>query len=450
MTVKPVHASGEPYQFKRRFLCVSLLVIAVVTILSSILLSRFLSARLLMQDAEAMRAFVHGIVVVEQASDYFLGRREHDENIEELFKHIASMPDVARANVYAKDRRLLWSSNRQIIGQRFDSNPELEEALAGKLLISSGKVGDHDKPEHVALGNEQLRFVEIYIPVNHVETGDTVGAVEVYRLPYALFATIDQGQRIIWISAVLAGFLLLAAVYGMVRRADQVIRSQQSRLVETETLSALGEIASAVAHGIRNPLASIRSSAELWHDSSEPGVHESACDIMSEIDRLEKWVRELLTYSQPLEDQMTALALPPIIHESVTSFLRESERREVHIKVQISEGLPPIAGDPALLMQAFNNLIANALDATQPGGEITISGASRSKHVELVFTDNGAGIAPERMAQVGNTFYTTKRKGLGVGLALVRRIVKRFGGKVVISSRQGVGTTVTLFLQRAH
>ena len=236
----------------------------------------------------------------------------------------------------------------------------------------------------------------------------------------------------------------------MVRRADQVIRSQQSRLVETETLSALGEIASAVAHGIRNPLASIRSSAELWHDSSEPGVHESARDIMSEIDRLEKWVRELLTYSQPLEDQMTALALPPIIHESVTSFVRESERCDVRIKVQINECLPPVAGDPALLMQAFNNLIANALEATEPGGEIIISGASGPKHVELVFTDNGAGIAPERMAQVGNTFYTTKRKGLGVGLALVRRIVKRFGGKVLISSRQGVGTTVTLFLQRAH
>ena len=449
MIAEPVHASGEPYQFKRRFLCVSLLVIAVVTIVSSILLSRFLGARLLMQDAEAMRAFVHGIVVVEQAGDYFLGRREHDENIEEFFKHMASMPDVARANVYAKDRRLLWSSNRQIIGQRFDSNPELDEALTGKLLINSGKVGDHDKPEHVALGNEQLRFVEIYIPVTHVETGDVIGAVEVYRLPYALFATIAQGQRIIWISAVLAGFLLFATVFGMVRRADLIIRSQQGRLVETETLAALGEIASAVAHGIRNPLASIRSSAELWHDSREPGVHESARDIMSEIDRLEKWVRELLTYSQPMEDQMRALALPPIIQESVTSFARESERRDVCIKVQVNDSLPPIAGDPALLMQAFNNLIANALDATQPGGEIIISGASGRKHVELAFSDNGAGIASERMAQVGSTFYTTKHKGLGVGLALVRRIVKRSGGRVVIASRQGVGTTVTLFLRRA-
>jgi two-component system sensor histidine kinase HydH len=446
------YASGKPYHFRRRFLCLSLLVITVVTIASSILLSQFLTTKMLMQDAEAMRAFVHSIVKVEKASDYFLGRQAVDGNIEEFFNHIGSMPDVARANVYAKDRHLLWSSNPRIIGERFNLNPELERALAGKLQISNGMVGAHDKPEHVALGSSHLRFVEIYIPVMLAETGDIIGAVEIYRLPDALFKTIEQGHQIIWTSAALAGAFLLATLFGIVRRADQVIRSQQERLVETETLSALGEVASAVAHGIRNPLAAIRSSAELWHDAGEPGIQESAHDIMSEVDRLEKWVRELLTYSQPLEDQMAAVALPPIIQESVTSFARESERREVSIKVQVNDSLPYIAGDPALLIQAFNNLIANALDATQPGGEIvvTASSASNQKHVELAFTDNGGGIAPERMSMLGNSFYTTKQKGLGVGLALVRRIVKRSGGQVVIASRQGVGTTVTLLLLRAN
>src|SRR5688572_3931653 len=107
---RSAHAPGPPYQFRRRFLCLSLLVIAVATVASSILLSRFLSDRLLMQDAEAMRAFVNSIVKVEQAGNYFLGRQAVDGNIEEFFNHLASMPDVARANVYATDRRLLWSS----------------------------------------------------------------------------------------------------------------------------------------------------------------------------------------------------------------------------------------------------------------------------------------------------------------------------------------------------
>lgn len=452
MMFRPSHTASRPYQFKRRFLSVSLLVITIATIVCSILMSRLMSSRMLAQDAQAMQAFVHSIVKVEQASRYFLDWRAGNTALEEFFAHLANMPDVARANVYSKERRMLWSSEPDLIGSQFASNPELELALAGETQIHNGMAGDHDKAEHAALGTDSLRFVEIYIPVKHEETGEVIGVVEIYRLPNTLFAAIEEGQQIIWIGAIACAGFLVAALFSTVHRADQHIRSQRERLVEAETMSALGEVASAVAHGIRNPLASIRSSAELWHDAAVPGIEESARDIMSEIDRLERWVRELLTYSQPIEDQVTTLALLPVIQESVAGFIRESERRDISIRVDVNEGLPCVAGDPALLVQAFNNLIANSLEATAPGGRISVTASSASdrKHVALAFADNGAGIAPERMSRVGASFYTTKQKGLGVGLALVQRIVSRSGGRVVINSRQGVGTTVTLFLLRAN
>lgn len=400
-----------------------------------------------------MRAFVHSFIRVERASGYFRGEQKLDGNTEEFFNHVASMPDVARANVYAKDRRLLWSSNPEMIGKSFGHNPELELALAGRMQITSGRIDDdkNEKPEHVALGQSRQQFIEMYIPVEDPDSGDITGAVEIYRIPNALFETIALGHRMIWATAILGGAFLLATLFGIVRRADLVIRSQQERLVETETLSALGEVASAVAHGIRNPLASIRSSAELWHDIEDASVRESAYDIMSEVDRLEKWVRELLIYSQPLEDQIEAIRLPPIVQESVNNFIRESEKRDVRINVALHEKLPFITGDPALLVQVFNNLIANALDASHPGGEIIVRAkdAGDNKHVELEFADTGVGIAPDYMTKVGSSFYTTKQKGLGVGLALVRRIVKRSGGRVIIDSRQGAGTTVKLILLRA-
>lgn len=435
-------------------MCLSLIAITVVTIISSIMLSRFLTTEMLQQDADVMRAFVHSFIKVEHTSGYFRGEQKFDGNIKEFFNHVASMPDVAHANVYDKDRRLLWSSNPEMIGKKFGHNPELELALAGRIQITSGSVDDNEsaKPEHVALGNSRLQFVEIYIPVEDPDSGDITGAVEIYRIPNALFETIALGHRMIWTIAILGGAFLLATLFGIVRRADLVIDSQQERLVETETLSALGEVASAVAHGIRNPLASIRSSAELWHDAEDASIRESAHDIMSEVDRLEKWVRELLTYSQPQEDQIEAVALPPIIHESVTNFSREAEKKDVTISILLHEKLPSIAGDPALLVQVFNNLIANAIEASHPGGEINVRArdAGDNKHVELKFADTGVGIAPNHMAKVGSTFYTTKQKGLGVGLALVRRIIKRSGGQVIIDSRQGAGTTVTLILLRAN
>lgn len=448
MSAKSAPRSSSPYDFQGQFLCLSLIAITVVTILSSIMLSRFLKTEILEQDASVMQAFVHSFMKVELASSYFRGEQTSDENYKEFFRHVASMPDVARANVYSEDKRLLWSSNPELIGKQFGHNPELELALTGKIQIKSGSIGDDEraKPEHVALSNSGVQFVEIYIPVTDPESGDIIGAVEIYRIPDALFKTIQLGHRMIWTVAALSGAFLLVTLFGMVRRADLVIRTQQERLIETETLSALGEVASAVAHGIRNPLASIRSSAELWHNAEESTVRESAQDIMSEVDRLEKWIRELLIYSQPSEDQIMAVALPPVVHESVVLFTRESEKRSVKISAVMQEKLSLISGDPALLLQVFNNLIANALDASQPGGVIIVraKNCGDNRHVELEFSDTGTGISPNHLAKVGNTFFTTKQKGLGVGLALVKRVVKRFGGKVAINSRQGAGTTVTL------
>jgi signal transduction histidine kinase len=275
--------------------------------------------------------------------------------------------------------------------------------------------------------------------------------VEVYRVPATLFATIAVGQRMIWASAAIGGAFLIATLFSIVSRADRVMRSQHERLLETETLSALGEMASAVAHGIRNPLASIRSSAELWHDAAETGGRESAKDIMCEVDRVEMWVRDLLTYSQSQEDQVAAVTLPSVIHESVTHFARESRRRKVTISMLLDDNLPDVSGDPAMLVQVFNNLIDNALEATQPGGTITIkkSTGARRNFVEIDIVDTGRGISPDHIGKVGSAFYTTKQKGLGVGLAMARRIVKRFGGDLAIRSQHGCGTTVTVTFQCA-
>lgn len=446
MTTEP--AQHRPFNLSRRFLGLSFVAILIVGVATSLLLTRFLSQQMLQQDAEAMRAFVQSIVRVEKAKQYFLGQQRIDGDIKEFFEHIASMPDVARANVYARDRTILWSSDPQMSGKTFSNNPELERALLGAMEIESGiaKPDRGAKPEHYSLGVSRSQFVEIYIPVQDTDGEGIIGVVEIYRIPSTLFAAIDLGNKMIWAGAAIGGAFLIAVLFGIVKRADRVMRSQHERLTETETLSALGEMALAVAHGIRNPLASIRSSAELWHDVAQAEGRESAKDIMSEVDRLEKWIRELLSYSQPEEDQIGAVALAAVINESVTHFARESQRREVSISVQIDDWLPNVAGDPSLLVQVFNNLIGNALEASRPGGDITIrkrNGARRNL-LEIDIVDTGSGILPDHLGKVGSAFYTTKQKGLGLGLAMARRIVKRFGGDLVIASQFGRGTVVTV------
>ena len=104
-----------------------------------------------------------------------------------------------------------------------------------------------------------MRFVELYIPLRETSTGPVIGVVELYRIPFALARAIDAGTVLTWMISLGIGLFLYGVLFWIVRRADRLIRSQQERLIESETLGALGEMASAVAHGIRNPLASIRS-----------------------------------------------------------------------------------------------------------------------------------------------------------------------------------------------
>ena len=304
------------FDLMRRFLLLSLIAICLASAVSAALMTRFLTDRLLQRDAELTRDFVQNIVEVELGKGYSLDHPQASGKLVSFLKHVASMPDVARANVYGKDTTLLWSSeNRLIQGRKYGDNPELNEALKGQLEIESGSVGvaGAAKAEHFHLGQPRMRFVEMYIPMRDAGTNAVIGVVEVYRLPIALSQAINAGTALTWMISVGIGMFLYLVLFWIVRRADQLIRSQQERLIESETMGALGEMASAVAHGIRNPLSSIRSSAELWHDAPGAVGVESANDIISEVHRIEQWIRELLTYSQFPEYRKETVDPQPLI-----------------------------------------------------------------------------------------------------------------------------------------
>jgi signal transduction histidine kinase len=446
--------SGKRFDLMRRFLLTSFLCVAATSIVTGALLSRFLTERMLERDAAVTQDFVQSIVRIELAKGYSLDKPAVGGELLEFFRHMASMPDVVRANVYAGDKTLVWSSDPQLAtGRKYGNNPELDEALEGHLETETGIVGapENAKDEHRALGRQRMRFVETYVPLR-ASTGAVIGVAEVYRVPDALSRTIDAANRLTWMIAIGAGLFLYAALYWIVRRADQVIRAQQERLVESETMGALGEMASAVAHGVRNPLSSIRSSAELWQDSpGAPGV-ESAGDIIAEVHRIEQWIRELLTFSQPHEGGAEAVDAGALIDQCIAGFAREARRRQVTLGAALPAPLPPIRANAALFSQALNNLVANALEAMPPqGGSVTIEASAEPgrKTVAIRVADTGVGIAPEDMQRIYQPFFTTKARGLGVGLTLVRRIVRRFGGAVDIESSAGRGTVITLTLPTA-
>ncbi|MBA2961365.1 two-component sensor histidine kinase [Ramlibacter sp. CGMCC 1.13660] len=434
----------NPFRLTRWFAILGLLTTALVSVASSLLLSRFLVGNLLRQDANVSMEFVQGIVEVQHARSYFTREREADNNLVEFFDRIATMPDVVRANVFSRDRTIIWSSDSSLIGMKFEDNPELDEALHGKLHVGVDTVGT--KAEHALLPATVLRYVENYLPVRSGQ--DVVGVIEVYKNPRALFEAIEDGTRLVWWSGVGGGLFLYGLLLWVVRRADRIIQSQQARLVESETLAALGVMASAVAHGIRNPLASIRTSAELNLDSPSATVRESSGDIVDEVDGLERWVRDLLAYAVPESGEPENVQIAQVLDDSLGSFARVFQRRAIRVATSSLHEAPAVRGDAALLTQVFNCLLTNAMDAMPSGGlvELAISKPPDEGKLRISISDNGAGVAPEELPNVFVPRRSTKSTGLGVGLPLAKRIVERFGGAIELVGRATGGATVNVDL----
>lgn len=442
----------RPFNLIRWFSLTALASVAVVSALAAWAFSAFLTDRMIRQEAEITAGFISSIVATENAYSYFddsvsaAGPRQ----LQDFLVHMTRIPGVLRTNVYSADRRMLWSSDPSLIGQYFERNDELEEALRANLVVHSGIIDPAHLPktEHRHLANSSNRFVESYVPIFDTRGHNVVGVVELYKVPNELFAAIRSGVILIWLASGIAGLFLYATLFWIVRRAHGIIETQGEQLIESESLAVVGEMGSAVAHGLRNPLASIRSSAELALASPLPSQpRECAEDIVAQVDRLEGWVRQLLTYAKPAHANLAAVDLNAVLRASLDNFSRDLERRDIKVSWQLADTLPAVRGDAAILTQLLGSLIANSMEAMESGGEIVIGSAVEANgRVRAEIRDNGPGIPPDDMSRIFKPFFTSKTKGLGLGLPLVRRVVERLGGSLEVESAPGEGTAVHLQL----
>jgi signal transduction histidine kinase len=453
--VKPFFAPSAgvrptaPFNLSRWFAIVGFLSITAVGLLCAMLLSHFITGRMLRQEGVLTMEFVQSLVTAEwPLADYMKGEVTKDEShLKEALSHVQTLPDILRANIYNSDRVLIWSTHSKLVGRQFGANPELEDALAGKLVVHQDTEGP-EKDEHMDLVDQRGLFVEVYVPVRDGAQGRVIGVVELYKSPKALAEALHTGRLYTFAGALVAGLFLYLALFWLARRADAVIRSQHQRLLENEILATVGEMGSAVAHGIRNPLAAIRSSAELALDGSHEIAHETAQDIIAEVDRLEEWVRSLLSYARPFSGSPEPIELNALVSRTVAHFQREMEKRGISGRYTVAKDLPPAKGDPLLFGQVLHSLFANAVEAIQSSGTIEIAGRmlANQRRIELTIRDSGPGMSEEQLKRIFTPFYTTKPRGLGVGLALAKRIVERFGGRIAIDSAPGCGTTVSVLM----
>lgn len=230
------------------------------------------------------------------------------------------------------------------------------------------------------------------------------------------------------------------------------LEQAQAQLVQSEKLASIGEMAAAVAHGLRNPLASLRASAQfvLRHPGAG-AAGEQLQAIITEVDRLDRRIAHLLTFSRPAPFHPTAERAAPLVQAVLPAFSDRVKSQGVELAVAVPDTLPEIIADAMRLEQTLTELIANALDAMPTGGRLTIAGSSTPSPdgrdgIVITVADTGKGIPAEVIQEVGQPFFTTRPEGTGLGLATARRFVEQHGGRLDLTSRVGTGTTITVWL----
>ena len=358
----------------RRFAVLSLLCVLTTASISAALLSRNVSERMIRRNAELAQEFLDSLVRMQQGDKLFA--RSHDpKDFEALFGELARMPGLVHTNVFDSQRRLVWSTNRAAIGHDTGPNEGLETALGGQLALESKllETARFIKPEHAFIPSAARDAIEVYIPVRDAAQ-TVVGVAELYMEPVRLVQSVHEMTRDIWLACAASGLLIYLALVGLVMRADREIGRQRHTIVTQESLAAVGDMASAVAHGLRNPLGSIRSSAELMSTGPEA---PTARDIMSEVDRLQAWIHKLLAYAQQGGRQLAAVNLVALCDGMLHHHHGRASRQNVVFVCRLARGLPQdlphVLADKPALEQALDNLISNALDAMPKGGELSLT-----------------------------------------------------------------------------
>jgi two-component system sensor histidine kinase HydH len=240
----------------------------------------------------------------------------------------------------------------------------------------------------------------------------------------------------------------------VVVRDMSTIKQLEAQVRHAEKLAAVGRLAAGVAHEIRNPLSSIRGFAYLLgknHDKDTP-EREYADVMVREIDRINHVVTDLLSFSRPMALEPAATSVADLIEHVVSLVSADAKNHEIGIQVDCDPGMPPISLDPNQVTQALLNLMLNAINAMETGGALTIraSVSHNGEGLEIQMEDNGPGIDPDVQEKIFEPFYTTRERGTGLGLAMVRKIAENHDGGVHVQSPlpgKSSGSRFTLFLR---
>ena len=268
-------------------------------------------------------------------------------------------------------------------------------------------------------------------------------------------------MELLWIlisSVVIILLVIVGVATYMVNKiyiADQTRAKALHQMEHTNRMASIGRLAAGVAHEINNPLAIINEKAGLISDlftyskqyADDERLMRNIQSIIASVARCGKITKRLLSFARHIDMDLASIRFKDLAEEVVDFLRKEAEYRSISITMDIPENLPEFVSDRGKLQQIFLNLVNNAFQAMNDGGQLAIS-ARQEKDGDLIFavTDDGCGIPEADQKRIFDPFFSTKKKvgGTGLGLSITFGLVQELGGSMTVDSEVGLGTTFTI------
>ena len=379
-----------------------------------------------------------GRIGPEEVQNYFLRLAQEKGFLETVFNAIQegvivtdSKGRITYLNAAACELFGLHSSDAT--GKRLD---ERVRGLNWESLTQSSGPASRDM-EIFYPANRFINFYIVPLMIEHRETGEKI---DKRRATVGGLENLQDGQH-----EQVGHVMILRDITESRRSAQQII--------ESERLNALTLLAAGVAHEIGNPLNSLHIHLQLMERQvhkldrdARQELQESIDIARSEVNRLDSIVTQFLRAIRPSNPELHPENVNTIVEEAVRFFTPEIQDRNVAVEQELRSDVPLLQIDRDQMKQAFYNVIKNSLEAMKRHGTLRIHTDRDDTHVLVSFTDTGSGMSAENLGRVFEPYFTTKPSGTGLGLLIVRRIVREHGGELSIESSEGKGLTLTIRL----
>ena len=362
---------------------------------------------------------------------------------------------VEMVNIYSKDDVIAYSFSKDLVGKKNLGGTFYKNALEGK---SSSKLVQNGAFWEIVLGIPNEIKIITFAPLRAEKplspiSGPVLGVVEIRQDLSIDYRRIFKFQMLVISTISIVMGILLLTLINVVKRGEGIIEKRaierirlKDQLAKAKHLSSLGEMVAGISHEIRNPLGIISSSAELLKKKMEPESSLNAISdiIIAESRRLNNIITDFLNYARPQNPHRIPCEMDKVLIKNIHFLEPKIKEKGYIVRTFFDKEIPTIAADGDLLYQAFLNLLINAMQSMPDGGIIDVTIKKRDGILWVIFEDCGEGVPQSIMEKIWDPFFTTKEKGTGLGLGIVKNIIEAHDGAIQIGSRRPKGTRVSI------